>query len=234
MRGLLYASFLLNKGFFIAGGIATVICTVIGVEVMIVCGNTLESMAFIQSFAVVLPIIPMATYCEWLSRDLEKNLKSRFADYTLASGISKNRFVLTELCKNLSVLAVCGVTGCLMMLIFNLVNSSIISGSLFTLIGVIAVLFCTIEWVCIPLVITLKSAEKAGLIVGLIIGFGVCLPVMIVSNILSSGYEKTFLESTLKLMGKPWIPFAVLGVCAVIYAVIYWAVLCRVKRGDVC
>lgn len=232
MKGLLYASFLLNKGFFIAGGIATVICTAIGVLVMNICGNSPESMVFVQTCLIILPLIPMATYCEWLARDLEKNIKSRFADYTLAAGISKNGFVLTELVKNLFILAVCGVTGCLMMLIFMAVNPVMISGSLFVQMGIIAVICCTVEWVCIPLVISLKSAEKAGLMVGLLIGFGVVLPVMAVSDIFGNG--ESFLALILKLMGKPWLPLAVIGVCAAIYAAIYWAVLCRVKRGDVC
>lgn len=232
MKGLLYASFLLNKGFFIAGGIATAVCTAVGILMMNLGGDSPESMAFVQSCLVLLPLVPMATFCECLARDLEKNIKSRFADYTLAAGISKNRFVLTELCKNLSVLAVCGVTGCLMMLIFMAVNSLMISGSLFVSMAIVAVICCTVEWLCIPLVISMKSAEKAGLVVGLLIGFGVAIPVMIVSNILES--EESFFVLILNLMGKPWLPLAVLGICAAVYALVYWAVLCRVKRGDVC
>lgn len=232
MKGLLYASFLLNKGFFIAGGIATAVCTAVGILLTNLGGDSPESMAFVQSCLVLLPMVPMATFCEWLARDLEKNIKSRFADYTLAAGISKNRFVLTELCKNLSVLAVCGVTGCLMMLVFMAVNPLMISGSLFVSMAIVAVICCTVEWLCIPLVISMKSAEKAGLVVGLLIGFGVAIPVMIVSNILES--EESFFVLILNLMGKPWLPLAVLGICAAVYALVYWAVLCRVKRGDVC
>lgn len=232
MKGLLYAGFLLNKGFFIAGGIATAVCTAIGILLMNLGGDSPESMAFVQSCLVLLPLVPMATYCEWLGRDLEKNIKSRFADYTLAAGISKNRFVLTELVKNLSVMAVCGVTGCLMMLIFMAVNPVMISVSQFALVGIVAVIFCTVEWLCIPLVISMKSAEKAGLVVGLLIGFGVVLPVMIVSKNLENG--ESFFALILKRMGEPWLPSAVLGICAAVYALVYWAVLCRVKRGDVC
>ncbi|MGN0683369.1 MAG: hypothetical protein ACI4JY_06780 [Oscillospiraceae bacterium] len=232
MKGLLYAGFLLNKGFFIAGGIATAVCTAVGILLMNLGGNSPADMLFVQSCLALLPLVPMAIYCEWLGRDLEKNIKSRFADYTLAAGISKNGFVLTELCKNLSVLAVCGVTGCLMMLIFMAVNPLMISGSLFVSMGIVAVICCTVEWLCIPLVISMKSAEKAGLMVGLLIGFGVAIPVIIVSKIW--GNDESFFALILRLMGKPWLPLAMLGICAAVYALVYWAVFCRVRRGDVC
>ena len=82
-----------------------------------------------------------------------------------------------------------------------------------------------------PLTITTKSAEKAGLIIGVCLGFGLILPFNLLAAAINDGSAWSGFFS---LIGKPWLPWAVLGAAAVIYAVVYLIMLARVKRGDVC
>lgn len=229
MKGLLYASCVLNKKFFIGAGIAAAAATILAV----VCELLLEERFFREiayNAIMIASIIPSVIALEFPARDLEKNLKSRFANYALAGGITKNRFVLAELLKNLMCVvfgaAVCGIVSliCIAVKPGYLVTSNIVFHLL------IIVVIGVVEWCVMPLTITTKSAEKAGLIIGACIGFGLILPFNLLANAITDGSAFEFLN----LLSEPWMPWAILGIAAIIYAVVYIILLARVKRGDVC
>ena len=229
MKGLLYASCVLNKKFFIGAGIAAAAATILAV----VCELLLEQQFFREMayYAIMIAsILPAVIALEFPARDLEKNLKSRFANYALAGGISRNQFALTELLKNLMCVAggaaVCGIVSliCIAVKPGYLVTSNIISHLL------IIVVIGAAVWCVTPLTITTKSAEKAGLIVGVCIGFGLILPFNLLENAITDGTAFEFFN----LLSEPWFPWTVLGAAAVVYAVVYIILLARVKRGDVC
>lgn len=229
MKGLLYASCVLNKKFFIGAGIAAAAATILA----IVCELLLEERFFRETAynaIMIASIFPSVIALEFPARDLEKNLKSRFANYALAGGISKNQFVLTEMLKNLMCVvfgaAVCGIVSliCIAVKPGYLVTSNIVFHLL------IIVLIGVVEWCVMPLTITTKSAEKAALIIGVCIGLGLIVPFNLLENAITDGSAFKFFS----LFSEPWFPWAVLGGAAVIYAVVYLILLARVKRGDVC
>ena len=231
MKGLLYAGCVLNKKFFITAGIAGTAATILAVIGVL----NVDTNRFFKEIAYFLFLIaaglPGCIALEFPARDLEKNIKSRFANYALAGGISKNQFVLAELLKNL-LCVIGGVLFCGMVgLILMAVNPGYIVARSLVLPMLIIVLMGAMEWAVMPLTISFKSAEKAGLTLGLFIGFGICLPAStFFANELRGGSSSNILS----LLVEPWLPWATLGFAVVVYAVVYVILLARVKRGDVC
>lgn len=231
MKGILYGNFLLNRKWFLWAGIAAVFSTAACVILNFTLDKTPENTQLIGSMQIFTEIIVLALCEEWLGRNLENNIKCRFTDYTLAGGISKNTFVLSELLKNVITMVI-GLAMCVAMDgVMSAFDSSFWSvGHIKLLIGA-ALLIGALDWVMLPLVIKLKSAEKAGLTVGMSMGFGIVMPTMIVYKMNS---ELDIMTSLLKLFGEDWFFPAFLGVCAALYAISYAVILHRVKWGDVC
>lgn len=230
MKGILYGNFLLNKKWFIAAGITAVLGTAF-------CAVFASLVPDVGDAAAVmfigLQFIVVTIMMEWLGRNLEANIKCRFTDITLAGGISKNMFVASELLKNLITMGI-GLAVCVVMQLVM----SVFDRSFFTLETVKMVLvnvaFCgAIEWTVNPLTINLKSAEKSGLVVGLVLGFGVIMPVMIAYNIFAEETE-TFVSVFFRLLAGGWLPLIMIGFSVALYVIFYFVLLARVKRGDVC
>lgn len=230
MKGLLYGNFVLNKKWFIAAGIVMVV----GVAVTAVLYNIDPSSGIGYVGLIVTELFVIATCVEWLGRNLESNLKSRFADYALSGGISKAQFVTSELLKNLITIGVSVV-----MCVVTQLAVSVFDRGLFSLENVrntalLALFIGAIEWTVVPFVINLKSAEKAGLLVGIVLGFGIVMPGMTLFNILTPEKEGQRGEIIMRIVSEPWFGWAVVGVCAALYVLFYFVLLRRVKRGDVC
>ncbi len=230
MKGLLYGNFLLNKSWFIISGIVMAV----GVFVTAVLCN-IDPGSGVGQFGLTITEVVVITICvEWLGRNLESNLKSRFADYALAGGISKGQFVTSELLKNLISIgigfAMCVVT----QLVLNVFDRGLFSLENVRNAVLYALFVGAVEWICAPVVINLKSAEKAGLLVGIVLGFGVVMPVGALIMIFLAGKDETLGEYIMRVFAEPWFGWAFVGVCAAIYAIFYFVLLRRVKRGDVC
>lgn len=230
MKGILYGNFLLNKKWFIAAGIVavpgTAFCALFAS--LVPDNNGVVTMLFTG-----LQFVIMAILIEWLGRNLEANIKCRFTDVTLAGGISKNMFVMSELLKNLLTIGIGFAVCVIMQLVMSVFDKSFFTLESVRNIVVLALFFGAVEWAINPLVITFKSSEKAGLLVGLVLGFGVIMPLMLVCNIVS-GASETLISGFLKLMNGGWLPLVIVGISAALYAVFYFILLARVKRGDVC
>lgn len=237
MKGILYEGFLLNRKWFFVAGIAAVLntlaCVILIANGMAVIANNIFSAG---------EILVVTLVDEWLDRHFENNLKCRFTDVKLAAGITKNMFVMSELLKNLITMAV-GLTICAAMngIVFaaeKVIGLEIPFWNIFYIkFAVLLVLIeGLIDFISLPLVIDLKSAEKAGLVIGIVIGFGIVMPITIINNLLDSEPNKhnTFLEMIYGFFDNPYFFLAVFGIAAVIYAVSYAVLLRRVKKGDVC
>lgn len=228
VKGLLYGNFILNRGWFIASGILAVIGTAVTAFIYKAdpAGGTAGTALFISELAV------LAVCCEWLARNFESNLKSRFADYALAGGISKKEFAASEILKNLITIGISFLMCVIMQAVlavfgfFDLENIKTLA--------LIALLFGAVEWICSPFVVELKSAEKAGLLVGIILGFGVVLPVMVVGGAYLSEDGEILAAVLVRMLAKPWFDWAVVGLCAAIYTIFYFVLLRRIRKGDVC
>lgn len=227
MKGLVYAGLVLNKTYFIAAGIVAAAGTALISWLGRILGDP-ESSVVISIFMLGMQFVVMAIVEEFLARDLEKNIKSRFADYALA-GMSKAKFVTAELLKNVISMVTAFALTVLMQLVFMAINPGMTSaGRIYVLAGM-ATLIGLVDWISLPLVVYLKSAERAGLIVGLFLGFGVVMPVMVLFKLFDNfwGAVVDFFSNGLVLL---WV----LGIGAAFYALFYWILLNRVRKGDVC
>lgn len=233
MKGILYGNFLLNRKWFIWAGAAAVLGTAGCIALLLVLGKDPENMSLVGSTFMLVQLVALALCEEWLGRNLENNIKCRFTDYTLAGGISKNTFVLSELLTNVITMTI-GLVMCLAMLgIMSVLDSSFRDMSLVKGMIVVALIMGAFDWAMLPLVIKFKSAEKAGITVGLIVGFGGVLPVITAIRICNNG-EFPIREILMYVLGNKLVFPVSIGVCVALYAIFYAVNLHRVKRGDVC
>lgn len=234
MKGILYGNFLLNRKWFIWAGAAAVLGTAACAVLLSVLGGDPENMGLVGNTFILMQVVVMALCEEWLGRNLEANIKCRFTDYTLAGGISKNMFVLSELVKNMITMLI-GLVMCLAMLgVMCLFDSSFCDSGFVEFLIIAALFIGAVDWAMLPLVVKLKSAEKAGMVIGLIVGFGIIFPVILAFRITNNGEITMLPELINKVIGSKWFFPACIGICAALYAVFYAVMLHRVKRGDVC
>lgn len=233
MKGILYGNFLLNRKWFLWAGITAALGTAACAVLLLVLDKEPENMSLVGNIFIFSQIMVMAICEEWLARNLERNIKCRFTDYTLAGGISKNTFVLSELVKNVITMGI-AFAMCLAMLgVMCLLDGSFRDMGFVEFLVIVAVFIGAVDWVLLPLVINLKSAEKAGIVVGLILGFGVVLPITIAIKMYDNAFS-SMQEFIMNVISNKWFFPASIGVCAAIYAIFYPVILHRVKRGDVC
>lgn len=240
MRGLLYEGFLLNRKWFLGAGIVAVLGTF--ACVILISGSNSNLMGIANILFIVSETLTSVLCAEWLDRNLEKDLKCRFVDVTLAAGISKNMFVLSELVKNLFTIAI-GFVMCLAMNGILFAAEKIIGLETpfwdvfyIKMAVILALLVGIIDFVAFPLIINLKSAEKAGLIIGLVFGFGIVMPLMLLFNYFNGdlGESNIVLNKIYEFMDAPYFFPVTIGAAALIYTISYIITLNRVKRGDVC
>lgn len=230
MKGILYGNFLLNKKWFIAAGITAVLGTAFCAFLVSLVP---DEAGVVATLFFGLQMVVMAIIVEWLGRNLEANIRCRFADITLAGGISKNTFVMSELLKNFISIGIGFVMCIIMQLVMSVFDKSFFSLDTVKMTALLIVFMGAIEWTVNPLVINFKSAEKAGLVMGLILAFGIVIPLMIISNAFA---EETanFVSGFFEMLSGNWMPLIILGISAALYAAFYFALLARIKKGDVC
>lgn len=230
MRGLLYSSLLRNRGFIIGTAVYSVIAAVVGV-VLIYLSRSYSDIAPVLTILVnILPLISIVLALEGVDRELENSLKTRFANYAL-SAVTPRQFIMTELLKNFCFSAYGIVMGMLMLAFYALIDADVLpdTGLLFRLYPMVGILSGLIQWVMMPLVIKFKNAEKAGMVVGLIIGFGTVLPI----NLIQAKTDGGFGIDVHSLITP--VPTAVFLLTVVlIYALFYALLVRRVERGNIC
>ncbi len=169
MRGLLYCGFTLNKKWFLFSGIVAAVGAAVGAVLLNVPDGE-ENAQLIDTTILLFELIAMLLCPEWTGRNLDANLKNRFANYILASPVSRNSFVLTELIQNF----ICTATGFVMCLamrgIICIFENSFWDTNHLKLLGGMALFVIVFNFALTPLTIKLKSSEKAGALVGVIAG----------------------------------------------------------------
>ncbi|MCM1164543.1 MAG: hypothetical protein NC299_08280 [Lachnospiraceae bacterium] len=230
MCGILYGNFILNKKWFLAAGITAVFGTV---SCAVLNGLMPDDVAATSMIFIGVQLITFAILSEWLARNLESNVKCRFTDLTLAGGVSKNMFVMSELLKNLITIAA-GMALCIIMqLVMSVFNKEFFTLESVKMIAVLGFFCGAVEWTVNPLTISFKSAEKAGLTMGLIIGFGLVMPIMILLNTFTEETE-TLVNRLPELFSGNTLTLIMVGISAALYVIFYFALLARIKKGDVC
>lgn len=225
MKGLFYSTVKSNRGYFIAAFVAFLCSTAVGSVILTIVkenGSDQYGIAFFSVF--LLPLLPVFILCEFFGRDLERNIKSGFLKYTLSS-IPRESFVLSQLLTNIIFCALGLVMGLGMLGIFRAVGGEEWVGSYYFRILIMAAIAASIiEWICIPVTVSLKSAEKAGLAVGVVIGFGLVMPLMVV-------YQRIMTEFDVNILISPEAMLIEAGVALAVYAVVYSVCLKMLKRG---
>ncbi len=228
MKGLLYTYTLLNKGYFIAAGAFLVVATAAAAILFgpyYDPGLALSISALTTIAATIAPILAM----EPVARDLEKNIKSRFLNYSL-TGITRREFMLTQLVINVGSCLIGAAMALLHYFIINLVRPDIYSFQNIGLMALFIMLCGIMNWLMIPLTIKFKSSEKAGALFGFVLGFGIILPLMLFF------YDKVdggALADPFSFITPEFMLIA-LGVTIAIY-IIGWIIISkRVGKGDLC
>ncbi len=235
MKGLLYCNFTLNKKWFLISGIVAAVGVAVGAVLFNVMGGDEESLKLINSLMLLFELVAMLLCAEWTGRNLDANLKNRFVNYTLASSVSHNAFVLTELIQNV-ICTVIGFVMCLGMTgILCIFDGSFWNVDTLKLLGGFALFVAVFDFSLIPLTIKFKSSEKAGAVVGLIAGFGIVCP-MIVWYRMSHPDDNSYdmLNVITPLTDKAWFAPVYFGVCAALIAIFSAITYHTLKKGDVC
>ncbi len=233
MKGLYYTYATLKKHFFIWAAVIFVIVTVLGCVMMKIALNpdidpALYSMLTSVGipFTVMLgPIISTMMFNEGINHEIEENLKCGFLNYAL-SGMSYHRYTRTQLIITLLSLAASIVTIGLHWLCFCLVDSSIFDFSAISIQLTMLLFGGLLNWLCIPITIRFRSQEKAGLLMGLILGCSFA------PFFADSIFD---MESRFNLMNwfdKPISIVVSFAASAVLFSLGYLLLYKTVKRGD--
>ena len=229
MKGMIYLSLIMNKAYIIAAAIVFAVSSVLNVILLILSGNNLLIEALLPGVIVIVPIIGIVVLFEGLGRTAEKYIKCRFFNVML-SGMTPLRYATVNLVEHLIYLAAGFVFIFITLGITALTGFVVNEFNIKSLVAV-TVLFSLVDRIVMTLTLKIGSAEKAGLIVGLIVGFGLVLPIMLLNDTISeSGIVMDFQE----IITNNFVFFCFLGAAAVIYALDYYIEYRIVKRGDIC
>lgn len=241
MKGILYCGFVLNRMMIVASGILTAALSIV-CSILTAVLKTSPELASVSNMVVIFAQMLVIIVCfEWVDRQFERDIKSRFTDMTLAAGVSKGAYVFAKYVEILIFSAM----GFLMSLVINAavfltekavgLDFAFWSAGFIKISMVFALLAMLIDFAAYPLIIKLRSAEKAGLTVGLILGFGIISPLMLFFNWYTANVGELNLLGLLAEFSEEWYFFpAVIGAAAALSALFGVITLKRIKRGDVC
>lgn len=225
MKGILYSFFAKNYSYFTGALIYCAAACALGFAALLLPDNILHNNGF-STLPIIIPLILL----EIPPRDLEGDIKSRYADYVLTA-VTRDTFARGMLIKNLICMAAGLALSMIVALTYYLVG--IADSAIFVLLPAMAAISGAFNWACTPLVINMKSAEKAGLTVGLIIGIVIILPLMIAVNVFADENSSVFL-SIMNWLSGPQALIPTYLIAAALYVGLYFILLKRLERGNVC
>ena len=227
MKGLTYCWLISNKSYFIAAAVVFT-ATLSFIYGIIPMADFLEA-DILNLVVFVFCAVVMAIPAESLSKNLERYLKSRFADYLLTS-MDKKSFVNSLIVRELICLGYSAVTGYITMLSFAYVTKAPITSELIMLILFLAVLVNGVDLICMPLTIHYKNAEKARLIVGVFFGILMIFFTAYINSTTDGGFSEILVTMNFSTVPMLILTGIVLAACVIASLI----TLKMVKRGDVC
>lgn len=229
MKGMIYLSLIMNKAYIIAAAIVFAASSVLNIILVKLAGSNLVIEAILSGVIIIVPIIGIVALFEGLGRNAEKYIKCRFFNVML-SGMTPIRYATVNMVEHLIYLAA-GLVFIFGTLGITALTGFVINEFQIKSLVAVTVLFSLVDRIVMTLTLKIGSAEKAGLIVGLIVGFGLVLPIMLLNDTISeAGIALDFQE----IITNNFVFFCFLGAAAVIYALDYYIEYRIVKRGDIC
>ena len=232
MKGLYYSYLVQKKGFLIGTAITALLIAALGCTLILLYNNEAlsieaRSMSGLTAGLVTMyfPVICAIIPGEGLNRDLEASIKCRFQNY-IFSGMTYSRFCNIELVKSLATQAVSLAAIGFCDLMFLIADPTAITWEIFAGHVMVALLGNVINWLAMPLTAVLKSQEKAGLILGIVLA-SIIVPLMIYALDNSD-------ELDLSWVGEPLTMVSAVASTAVLYALGYLIFYKVMKRGDLC
>lgn len=232
MKGLYYSYLVQKKGFLIATAIVAVLIAALGCTLILLSSNEAisEGARWMSSLTAGLVIVYFPVICavipgEGLNRDLEASVKCRFQNY-IFSGMTYSRFCNIELVKSLATQAVSLAAIGFCDLMFLIADPTAMTYEIFAGHVMVTLLCNVINWLAMPMTAVLKSQEKAGLIIGIVLAF-IISPLMIYALDNSD-------ELDLSWVGEPLTMVIAVASTAVLYALGYLIFYKVMKRGDLC
>ena len=225
MKGILYHYFLDSRVFFIGSVICLAASAALGLFCLNVFARDPHALSVLRS--MILPplgLIIAVIACEGGARYIEKLQKTHFLNHVLSSRVSKGGFTLSLLVINLLSHVFGTALMFLLFAVLGLADGGFLSPDLFLEMGFLMLFVGAVDLALYYSTMLLKSAEKGGLVIGLIIGFGIMLPGVLLLE------DEEILTGLGNLSSDPivWL------VCVGLYAVFCLLIWLRLKRGDVC
>lgn len=233
MKGYISLWFYNYKKLFIGCGIAYLILIILLPIVSNIGFNSDDNKEFYLGILVILAGVAAIIPGESLGKFLEKNLSLKFADYLLGCAKTPAVFVLSYALVAFICFAVVTALCAVYVGAAYLVTGGIIDAGALKLLLTIMLLAYSMNYCAFPLILKTKSEEKAGLIIGIVIGV-LITPVCIAA----SDGNREFIEPFLNMLKDFYNSATFFPIFAGVLILI--CVLCSlislkiIKRGDVC
>lgn len=225
MKGVLYHYFLESRVYLIGSVICFAASAALGLFCLSFFAEDPQNLSVLRSMIFpFLGIIIAVIACEGGARYIEKLQKTHFLNHVLSSRISKGGFTLSLLAIDLLSHAFGTALMFLLFAILGLADGDFLSPGLFLEMGLLMLFIGALDLALYFPTMLMKSAEKGGLVIGLIFAFGVVVPCTLLME------TEEILAGLENLSSDPvaWL------ICAGSYAVFCLLIWLRVKRGDVC
>lgn len=229
MKGILHSFFIKKYSYFTGALIYCAAACALGILTMLLPHKIMLNDG-IRTLSIIIPLILLVIPEEAVLRDLESDIKSRYADYVLTA-VTRDTFARGMLIKNLICMAAGLVLAMIVAMVYHFIG--IADSAIFVLLPAMAAISGAVEWTCTPLTVRMKSAEKAGMTVGLIIGFVIVLPLMIAVNVFADE-DSTLYMSIINWLTGAQVLIPTFIISAAVYAGFYFILLKRLERGNVC
>lgn len=223
MKGLLYYSLVEKKTLIIVSLVLFVAFAAGGAAACWLLGNMPEDkytqvlMLLVYMSFLIIPTV----FLEASELRQERMIKAQFSKYTLTS-VSKSKYVLFELADNLLTIGFSGVLSVLLFFIYRSFNAELMPMSMLRYFVLGFFSFGVLSWIIQFFIQVFKNRDKAGVTTMLIV-CGIMLPVVniekeeqVIGDLIANSNE--FL-------------FAFIGVCIAVYAVVYAAYVCLLKKN---
>ncbi len=229
MKGILYAYLTLNKKYWLVAAVCFVFSIMLGIYAICIVPQDAEAADIASMIVPISSLLAPIMLSEAMPRDLEANIKSRFAYHILSAGVSKHCYVTSYLLVNLVPIAL-GIG--LIALEFSLLSLFTAFKGIFAIFPLLALITTAgnlVNWIAMPITIFFKSAEKAVIIIGLIAAIGISIPALINIDL----FKQVMAEKIYEIL-VPSAEFQLIayGVIALLYAIFYIIFYKCVKRGD--